>query len=173
MTAPKPQFRFGCPNCNALLQVPAERVGSKAGCPWCGQVMLVPTQPAPPAAPAQWPGKPAAEPARAVTYLHHTRDAEGDVVFFFTDAAAADRQAVLQSSPVQGLRRVATAVIDRRGHGDLARYRITTEHTEYDVQMPADKADHLALELGLTLAELVAEAERLGGANGGRGPDVS
>ena len=64
---------------------------------------------------------------------------------------------MLQSSPITNLRRIPSAVIDGCGHGHIARYRITTQNTEYEVQMPWDKADHLAKELGLTLPELPRE----------------
>lgn len=166
MAVASPMLRFRCPTCHSALQLPATRGGEQARCPWCGRLMVVPTPTAPSTVrlvpPAGIGGS--VVPARTVTYLHHTRDPGGDVVFYFTDPAVDGIREVWQSSPVRGLRRLPTAVIDRRGHGSLSRYRISTEHSEYEVLIPADKAGHLATELGLSLTELAAEMEKAGGA---------
>jgi hypothetical protein len=84
---------------------------------------------------------------RHVVYLHHARDTDGEVIFFFTDPDAGGAEYC--SSPVTGLRRLRSAVIDQQKHGVLARFRITTHNTDYETQMPQDKAAHLATELGL------------------------
>jgi hypothetical protein len=83
---------------------------------------------------------------KQVLYVHHTRDADGDVVFYFVDARDAGR-ALRQSSPVVSLRRLLSAVFDPQGRGNLAKYLIVTQNSEYEVQMPRDKAQHLAQEL--------------------------
>jgi hypothetical protein len=83
-----------------------------------------------------------------VQYLHHTRDADGDVIFYFVDPQMGDE--VRQSSPVVGLRRLPSPVLDVQGSGDLVKYLIATQNTDYEVQLPHQKAAHLALELGLS-----------------------
>jgi hypothetical protein len=85
---------------------------------------------------------------RSVVYVHHTRDRDGDVILYFTDPQAADRRTTMQSSPVLGLRRVYDGVPT----GDLGRYIVSTRNTDYDLQMPREKAHHLARELNLTLS---------------------
>jgi hypothetical protein len=152
-------LRFICSTCHSALQVSLDRAGGKASCPWCGQVMLVPSQTVACSASQtellQERSKPEVKTARWVEYLHHTRDSDGEVIFYFVDPTSGDDRPALKSSPVKGLRRLPGAVIEGRGRGCLARYRITTLNSEYEVQMAADKADHLAKELGITLAELV------------------
>jgi hypothetical protein len=87
---------------------------------------------------------------RMVVYLHHTR-LDGEVVIFFRDPDRAGEEP-LCSSPVRELKRRHSAAVDLTGHGDLARYLIFTENSIYEVQMPRDRADHLACELGLDLS---------------------
>jgi hypothetical protein len=89
----------------------------------------------------------ASEAPKSVVYLHHTRDKDGDVVFFFLDREKSGTEPV-RSSPVLGIRRCHSAVLDVKGHGRMGRYVVTTQNTVYEVQMPLDKADHLAKELG-------------------------
>jgi hypothetical protein len=89
----------------------------------------------------------ASEAPKPVVYLHHTRDRDGEVVFFFLDRER-NGDEPLQSSPVNTIRRCRSAVLDLKGHGSLGRYLITTQNTLYEVQLPLDKADHLAQELG-------------------------
>ena len=83
---------------------------------------------------------------KPVIYLHHTRDADGDVIFFFIDPRDPGA-AVRQSSPVRSLRRASSAVLDLHGHGSLATYILATANSEYQVQLPRDTANHLAAEL--------------------------
>jgi hypothetical protein len=97
---------------------------------------------------------PTDQPPRNVIYLHHTRDHDGDVVFYFLDHERAGEEP-MQSSPITGIRRYLSAVLDLDGHGSLTRYLLTTKNTEYLVQMPRDKADHLAREVGGYLADLL------------------
>jgi hypothetical protein len=87
---------------------------------------------------------------RQVVYLHHTRDKDGDVILYFVDRPHTGEQ-VMQSSPVTAIRRLSSAVIDLEGHGAMAKYLISTAHTDYEVQMAKDKADHLATEVGGTI----------------------
>jgi len=72
-----------------------------------------------------------------VTYLHHTRDQDGDVVFYFTDRTAE----VHQSSPLVKLVCLAT-------EGVQARCVLCTQNNNYEAQIPLEKAEHLAVELG-------------------------
>ena len=88
-------------------------------------------------------------PYRRVNYLHHTRDKDGDVLLFFTDPAATDPQAILQSSPITGLRKIPNAVIDTTGRGNLCRFLVVTAHTDYEITIAREKADHLSLEVGV------------------------
>jgi hypothetical protein len=81
-----------------------------------------------------------------VVYLHHTRDRDGDVVFYFLERERGGDQP-LQSSPIVSIKRGVSAVLDVKGRGNLGRYTLVTQNTEYEVQMPHDKADHLAREL--------------------------
>jgi hypothetical protein len=82
-----------------------------------------------------------------VHYLHHTRDADGNVIFFFVDPR--DTVGVRhRSSPVRALRRAGSAVLDLQGRGNLGKYLIVTQNSEYEVQMPCGRAEHLAAELG-------------------------
>jgi hypothetical protein len=84
---------------------------------------------------------------QCVVYVHHTRDSDGDVILYFRDMRICGGHALVQSSPIVSIRRGTSAVVDRQGQGGLGKYIITTQHTEYDVQMPHDRADHLAREL--------------------------
>jgi len=88
---------------------------------------------------------------KSVVYLHHTRDRDGDLIFYFTDAQHIADGTFLQSSPLVGIRRSWSAVLDHQGRGNLGKYILATRNTEYEVQMPHDKAAHLALELGVAL----------------------
>jgi hypothetical protein len=90
---------------------------------------------------------PTSKVRKNVFYLHHTRDRDGDVVFIFLDREHSGEEPV-QSSPVTGIRRFMTATLDLKGKGNLSRYLITTQNTEYAVEMTRDRADHLAAELG-------------------------
>jgi hypothetical protein len=86
---------------------------------------------------------------KAVTYLHHTRDRDGDVIFYFLDPERPTGNQVMQSSPVLGLSRCLSAVLDPEGRGNVGKYIITTQNTCYEVQMPRDKAEHLLREVGV------------------------
>jgi hypothetical protein len=81
-------------------------------------------------------------------YLGHRCDLDGDVLFYFRDLAVGAGDKVFQSSPVQGIRRLRSPVIDQHGNGRLARYIIETENSEYEVQMPVEAARHLGSQLG-------------------------
>jgi hypothetical protein len=86
---------------------------------------------------------------RSVVYRHHTRDRDGDVILYFLDMRIGGGRALLQSSPVVAIRKSPSAVLDRTGRGGLGKYLISTRHTDYEVQMPHDRAEHLTRELGL------------------------
>jgi hypothetical protein len=88
---------------------------------------------------------------KCVLYLHHTRDADGDMIFFFVDPSRGPAGTVLQSSPILGIRRASSAVLDLLGDGQQGKYVILTDHSAYEVQMPRAKAEHLAEELSLSL----------------------
>ena len=81
---------------------------------------------------------------KCVIYLHHRRDHDGDVLFYFLDVQDGDDAKVMQSSPIERIRRSYSAVIDPEGCGNLARYIISTQNTDYQVQMPVQRAAHLA-----------------------------
>ncbi|HKI38751.1 MAG TPA: hypothetical protein VKA46_43280 [Gemmataceae bacterium] len=85
---------------------------------------------------------------KPVVYLHHTRDGDGDVILFFIDPRVCPAGTHLQSSPVLGIRRSSSAIIDLRGDGQVGKYVIVTENSTYELQMPRAKAEHLARELG-------------------------
>ena len=89
---------------------------------------------------------------RSVIYLHHTPDRDGDVGFYFLDQERGGDEP-LRSSPVTGIRRFLSASLDLKGRAGLSRYIITTQNTEYQVDMAREKADHLAAELGGFLHE--------------------
>ena len=81
-----------------------------------------------------------------VHYLHHTCDADGNVIFFFVDPR--DKVGVrYRSSPVRALRRTGSTVLDLQGRGNLGKYLIVTQNSEYEVQMPCERAEHLAAQL--------------------------
>jgi hypothetical protein len=89
---------------------------------------------------------------QCVVYVHHTRDRDGDVILYFTDMRNDSGQAPFQSSPVVSIRRSTSAVLDRNGQGGLGKYIITTQNTDYEVQMPHELAKHLARELRRSLS---------------------
>jgi hypothetical protein len=91
-------------------------------------------------------------PRKLVLYVHHTRDTDGDIILLFTDPRDAGRS-LRKSSQVVSLRRLLSAVHDPQGRGNLAKYLIVTQNSEYEVQMPRDTAEHLARELGLCPAD--------------------
>ena len=70
------------------------------------------------------------------------------MILFFTDPQGADRRITMQSSPVVSLRRVYDGV----PAGDLGRYIVSTSNTDYDLQIPREKAHHLARELNLSFS---------------------
>ena len=88
---------------------------------------------------------------RIVLYVHHSRDRDGDIVFFFKDMQIGGGHALVQSSPVVSIRRSRSAVLDLRGRGGLGKYLIETQRSLYEVQMPHDRAEHLARELRVGL----------------------
>jgi hypothetical protein len=94
---------------------------------------------------------PAPRKRRIVLYLHHTRDRDGEVIFYFHDPQIGVNGAVMQSSPVVHIRRSFSAVLDRHGRGDQGKYIICTTNTDYEVQMSREKGEHLAMELGVRL----------------------
>jgi hypothetical protein len=99
---------------------------------------------------------------RRVTYLHHTRDADGDVVLHFVDPTKNSPER-MQTSPVQRVKPIPSPVIDLTKRGPLGRYLITTQNTDYEVQMPRAAAEHLIIELGVPLQEVLEKAQRATG----------
>jgi hypothetical protein len=149
-------IRLYCPSCHAIVGVLPHQAGELALCPLCRGRFRVPDQPSSSSAKTKLAETKLECQPRAVHYLHHTRDPDGDVVFFFNEAGPA-AQEPKQSSPILWIRRKRTATIDRGGNGALCRYAIHTQNSLYEVQIPRDKADHLAKEIGGFLAELVGE----------------
>ena len=86
-------LRFTCPTCHSLVEVPADRAGSRSRCPFCSQGMVVPSPPPVAAKPERALVGPSTAPPNRVVYLHHTRDMGGDIIFYFTarPVAAAKR----------------------------------------------------------------------------------
>jgi hypothetical protein len=122
-----------CAACQTVLDVPTKT--AICTCGRCGQRLQV-------------PNCSTDDPhfRKQVRYLHHTRDTDGDVIFYFLDPLKEEAD-MMQSSPVVGIAPVRSAVLDVASHGRLGKYVILTQNTAYEVQMPADKADHLLLEL--------------------------
>lgn len=87
---------------------------------------------------------------KPVLYVHHTRDADGDVVCFFVDPQDPAGE-LRQSSPVARLRMAGSAVLDRAGRDDLGKYVLSTQNSDYEVQLSHERAEHLAWELGQVL----------------------
>lgn len=86
---------------------------------------------------------------RTVLYLHHTRDADGDVVFYFVDPTRCGDGEFLQSSPVVRLRRLSGPVLERdQVQAGRGKYLIVTQNTDYEVQLSHERAAHLAREVG-------------------------
>jgi hypothetical protein len=94
-----------------------------------------------------------------VTYLHHTRDADGDVILHFVDPTKQSPER-MQTSPVQRVKPIPSPIIDLGKRGPLGRYLIATQNTEYEVQMPRAAAEHLIIELGIPLEEVFDKAWR-------------
>jgi hypothetical protein len=90
-------------------------------------------------------------PKRSVRYVRHGRDADGDLIMYFVDPCRPSGGALMQSSPIVGLRRVYSAVIDLQGGGAVGRYVVRTCNTDYEVQMSPAAAEQLAVELGTSL----------------------
>jgi hypothetical protein len=122
-----------CAACQTVLEAPAKT--TICTCGYCGQRIQVPDR---------FTHDPHFR--KQVRYLHHTRDTDGDVIFYFLDPLK-EEAGIMQSSPIVGIATVRSAVLDVTNHGRLGKYVIVTQNTAYEVQMPADKADHLLLEL--------------------------
>ena len=112
-----------CPHCNSSLDASALEPGQKGLCPRCQSRFRLPC-------------------GKVVSYLHHTRDADGDVVFFFKDGEAEP----LQSSPIVDVQQLPEKPGFVTGR-TLARYLITTSNSAYEVVIPKDTADHLLREI--------------------------
>jgi hypothetical protein len=88
---------------------------------------------------------------RRVRYVGHGRDADGDLILYFVDPCRSLGSALLRSSPIVGLRRMYSAVMDLLGAGAVSRYVIHTCNTSYEVQVPPAVAEQLAREVGTPL----------------------
>ncbi len=147
-------LRFACPRCHEIAEAADDKAGTQARCSQCGQSLLIPgcevAQVTMHHGSAKTVLTEATANRRSVQYLHHTRDPDGDIIFYFSDPQTNPDGAVEKSSPVVAMRRVANGVVDRGGSG-LARYILTTQNSEYEIQMVRDKASHLAMELGIAL----------------------
>ena len=116
-------LRFACPACHSVIETPDEAAAKNARCGRCHQLLLVP-----PCEVAKSTSVDAARQTataskdgancRRVNYLHHTRDRDADVVFYFSDPPNLDIPVVLTSSPVIGMRRVLSGVVDAGGGED-------------------------------------------------------
>jgi hypothetical protein len=122
-----------CAACQTVLELKKDT--TICTCGHCGQHLSVPAHTA---STPQF--------RKQVQYLHHTRDANGDVIFFFKEPIKKDA-GVMQSSPILAIAGSSSAVLDVAEHGRLGKYVIKTQNTIYEVQMPVDKADHLKMEL--------------------------
>jgi hypothetical protein len=89
---------------------------------------------------------------QAVVHLHQTRDRDGDGIFYFYAPQRCHDGEYMQSSPIVSIRRCLSAVLDRRGRGNRGKSILMTLHSDYEVQMPHDTAEHLAVELETTRA---------------------
>ncbi len=85
---------------------------------------------------------------KCVLYLHHERDSDGDLIFYFIDPSRGSAGEILQSSPIVEIRRSLSAVIDLKGDGEVGKYVILTRHSAYEVQMPRRRAEQMARALG-------------------------
>jgi hypothetical protein len=84
---------------------------------------------------------------QSVVYVHHTRDCDGDVILYFRDTRTPGGQPPLQSSPVISIRRSPSAVVDCAGRGGLGKYILTTQNSDYEIQIAHDLARHIIREL--------------------------
>jgi hypothetical protein len=152
-------LRFACPACHTVSESPEDMAQAKARCNRCGQLFFLPSlevakatvldeRPTQTAAPGGDSG------ARSVHYLHHTRDNDGDVIFYFSDGSTEEGGglAVLGSSPITALCRLRSGVVDRGGLGKT-RYVLRTRNNDYLLYLTQDHAAHLARELGVALPE--------------------
>ena len=91
-----------CGHCDQLLLIRHGEVAKTTGVDGCGARTAV---------------SDGGAGGRRVNYLHHTRDRDGDVIFYFSDPLNFGDAAVLTSSPVTGMRRVLSGVVDAQGGG--------------------------------------------------------
>jgi hypothetical protein len=84
---------------------------------------------------------------QAVHDIHHTRCQNGSVVLYYRDPRQGDGAPAQQSEPVKSVKRSRSATIDQSGQGNLARYVISTQATDYELSMPVARAEHLEMEL--------------------------
>ena len=152
-------LRFACPACHAVSESPDAMAQTKVRCDRCGQLFVLPSLEVARATVVDDRHTQTAAPgggsvARSVHYLHHTRDNDGDVIFYFSDGSTGEGggAAVLKSSPITALRRLQSGVVDRGGLGKT-RYILRTQNNDYLVYMTQDHAAHLARELGVALPE--------------------
>lgn len=80
---------------------------------------------------------------KRVLYIHHSRLADRDLVFLFKDPSICNGDELVRSSAIKSLRRYGSSF----GNS----YVITTESSDYLVQMSLGRADHLAMELSVSL----------------------
>jgi hypothetical protein len=151
-------LRFACPACQAVIGLPEDLAQTEARCDRCGQLFALPSRGVAKATVVDERNTQTAASgdsvARSVHYLHHTRDNDGDVIFYFSDGSTGEGggAAVLKSSPITALRRLQSGVVDRGGLGKT-RYVLRTQNNDYLVYMTQDHAAHLARELGVALPE--------------------
>lgn len=112
-----------CPTCSAQLKAEL-KPDQIAECPHCKQRFRMPSE------------------RKRVTYLHHTRDTDGDVVFFFKEGDGPS----VQSSPITSVQRSRIKPTFATGR-TMALYVVTTQNSTYEVLLPKDVAEHLRREI--------------------------
>lgn len=90
---------------------------------------------------------PATRTRRRAIYIRHIQDQDGDLILHFVDPIRCPRGTFLSSSPVVGIRRVLSAVLDTQDDQSLSRYLVSTENSDYEVEMRRSEAVDLAAAL--------------------------
>jgi hypothetical protein len=129
MTAP---LRASCPACNQLLNTEALTPGQVALCPRCQGKFRVPAL---------------LSHHKAVLYLHHTRDTDGEVIFYFREGNVDGEP--LRSSPILAIKKVVSGGSIASGRS-LAPFHIVTRNSVYEVVLGHDTAEHLAREIAVS-----------------------
>jgi hypothetical protein len=78
---------------------------------------------------------------RKIVWVHHLElDRDGDLICYYDVTCGASARYRYQSSPVAGIRKAGSAIIEQAAGCTEGNYIIATQSTDYEVQLPQQVA---------------------------------